>query len=164
MDQEKPQGKMFCRHELARTARQPRTLHERMMVEAEHIIQHNWTDVAIHDRDRLRSAPVDHAFAWMVGSMGSYLTPMYCRLSDRKRWTSSPLATLAPIQIYMTKLHEQFNALGSKVMDLSERSCYLVIKRDSNGGDIIPLDFQEFAGFCTLGKWKWTKGGFQRCK
>jgi len=42
---------IYSYHEAERQQVRPRTLHEKMMLEAEPIIQHNWTDVAIHDKD-----------------------------------------------------------------------------------------------------------------
>jgi hypothetical protein len=165
MDQEKPQGKIFCRHELARTTPAPKTLHERMMLEAEPIIQHNWTDVAIHDKNRLKRVKNNHVMAWMVNETGSYLSPMYCNISDKKNWTSSPMAALAPVQIFMNKLHYQLLAIGVKAAGQYKPHCYLVIKKDdTDGGEIVPVNFEEFASFCTIGQFQWTLRGFQPCK
>lgn len=169
MDQEKPIGRLFCVHELARVVRPARSLHERMLIEAESIVRHNWTDVAIHDKDRLRVTPVNHALAWMIGETGSHLTPLYCKLSDKSKWQASPLASLAPIQIYITALHEQMLLLGgaqAQLAKLQKRQAYIVIKRDgSSGGDIISVDFDELASMCcTNPKHKWTPQGLIQCE
>lgn len=169
MDQEKPLGRLFCVHELARVVRPARSLHERMLIEAESVVRHNWTDVAIHDKDRLRVTPVNHALAWMIGETGSHLTPLYCKLSDKSKWQASPLASLAPIQIYITALHEQMLLLGgaqAQLARLQRRQAYIVIKRDrSSGGDIISVDFDELASMCcTNPKHKWTPQGLIQCE
>lgn len=166
MNQEKPSGKLFCVHELARVARPARSLHERMMLEAEPYVLHNWTDVAIHDKDRLRNTPVNHALAWMIGETGSYLTPLYCKLSDKSKWQTSPLAFLAPIQIYVAALHEQMLFLGgARLASFQKRRAYIVIKKDgSPGGSITPVDFDELAAMCcTSSNYKWTPDGFISC-
>jgi hypothetical protein len=167
MDQEKPLGKLFCVHELARIARPARSLHERMLLEAEPYVKHNWTDLAIHDKDRLRVTPVNHALAWMIGETGSYLTPLYCKLSDKSKWQASPLALLAPIQIYITALHEQMLLLrGAQLAKFQRRQAYIIVKRNSpSGGDIIPVDFDELASMCcTNPKHKWTPEGLIQCE
>lgn len=167
MDQEKPLGRLFCVHELARVVRPARSLHERMLIEAESVVRHNWTDVAIHDKDRLRVTPVNHALAWMIGETGSHLTPLYCKLSDKGKWQTSPLASLAPIQIYITALHEQMLLLkGAKLAKFQRRQAYIIIKRDSPpGGEIIPVDFDELASMCcTNPKHKWTPEGLIQCE
>jgi hypothetical protein len=90
---------------------------------------------------------------------------MYCNISDKKNWTSSPMAALAPVQIFMNKLHYQLLAIGVKAAGQYKPHCYLVIKKDdTDGGEIVPVNFEEFASFCTIGQFQWTLRGFQPCK
>lgn len=53
------------------------TLHDRMMQEAEHFVQHFWTDVAKHDKIVLDSMLDNSVALWVVRTTGSYLCPLY---------------------------------------------------------------------------------------
>lgn len=147
----------FCRHEGERCQLPPRTLHERMILEAEPIIRHNWSDVAIHDKQKLQSIPIGHYCAWIVGEMGSYLTPLYCRISDRPRWKVDPLAHLAPIQILVSRWHSQVNSYGENVHWLDnhdptkDKHCYLIVKTDTTRGTITPIPYVDLAGLAVCG-------------
>lgn len=159
-------GSSFCRHELERRAITPKTLHELMMTIAEPIIQHNWTDVAIHDKAKLKNIPVGHHCIWIVGKMGSYLTPMYCNVSDRSRWTSDFLATISPVQILIVRWYEQtksfsenshWNANHDPVQD---KHCFFVVKTDSKGaGNVIPVTYKELADMAVYRKFQMVTTG-----
>lgn len=141
----------FGHHELERTQARPKTLHEQMMLEAEPLMQHNWTDVAIHDKAKLRSIPTGHYCYWVVTQMGSYLTPAYCRLSDRSKWTRSFEASLAPIQLLVVRWHADVKKFeGSthwrRMHDpCRDKHCYLVIKTDASNGHVTPITYEELA-------------------
>lgn len=145
------QGSSFTHHELERRQLPPRTLHEQMMLEAEPIIQHNWTDVAIHDAAKLCSIPSGHVAYWIVGQMGSYLTPAYCSLADRPLWTSGRFASLAPIQLLVARWHGEVHKFRSSDAwsrvhgPISDKRCYIIIKGDSVGGQLIPISYKELA-------------------
>jgi hypothetical protein len=153
---------IYCHHSLGRQQATPRTLHEKMMLEAEPIIQHNWTDVAIHDRDKLKTIPVGCYCYWIVGQMGSYLTPAYCKISDRHRWSSGPNATVAPVQMLFSRWHgEAFKFQCNSDFQLSfnagrDKHCYLIVKTDTKDGEIIPITFRELAKAATYGKIKFA--------
>lgn len=147
----------FSHHELERTQGRPTTLHERMMLEAEPIIQHNWTDVAIHDKAKLRSIPTGHYCYWVVTQMGSYLTPAYCRISDRHKWTRSPEASLAPIQMLVVRWHGEAHRFQGSMSWLwmhdpnRDKHCYLIVKADATSGQVIPMTYQELAELAVCG-------------
>lgn len=155
---------MLTHHELEKRTIAPRSLHEKMMIEAEPIIRHNWTDVAIHDKNKLKQVPVGHYCAWIVGEMGSYLTPLFCKLSDRNKWCASPSATIAPIQVLVVRWHAQVSMFGNNIAwverhdPTKDKNCFLVIKTDFNGGgEIIPVSYVELAELATCGKAKILK-------
>jgi hypothetical protein len=140
-----------CHHSRERSQLPPRTLHEEMMLIAEPLIQYNWTDVAIHDKAALRSLPVGHVAYWVVTQMGSHLTPAYCRLSARSKWTKSSNATIAPIQMLVARWHgEALKFQDSRAWrrfhdPVRDKHCFLVIKTDSTHGRVIPIAYQELA-------------------
>lgn len=143
--------KSFGYHELERTQSQSKTLHEKMMLEAEPLIQHNWTDVAIHDKAMLRKIPVGHVAYWVVTQMGSYLTPAYCRLSDRQKWTRSRESTVAPIQVRVIRWYAESRKFQDSLSwqwihdPVRDKHCYLIVKTDATNGHITPITYEELA-------------------
>ena len=57
-------------------------LHETLCYLAEPIVQHFWTDIAVHDKNILASAPKNSSFIWVVHKCGSYLCPLYSSLLE----------------------------------------------------------------------------------
>lgn len=155
----------FTRHELEKRSIIAKTLHEKMMIEAEPIIRYNWTDVAIHDKNKLRQIPVGHYCAWIVGEMGSYLTPLFCKISDRHKWCADGPATIAPVQVLVVRWHNQVNEFGESPAWVErhdptrDKRCFLVVKTDLNGnGEITPISYVELAEMATCGKMRILKG------
>lgn len=158
---QEPENVNFSYHERERTTPVAKTLHERMMLEAEPLIQYNWTDVAIHDKRKLSIVPPCHVCAWIVGSTGSYLSPMYCELADAHKWKANVFAHEAAITILMARWHDQLNCLYDLAFNpLEEKAFYLVKKGEAGAGEIIPVDKVELAELCTYSKFNWTSHGF----
>ena len=141
---------------------EPKTLHERMMIEAETQIQQNWTDVAIHDKRKLRTIPSHHACVWVVRAEGSNLLPTYCKLSEASKWKKDSaarrihplLAFLCLCQDYRAKFRANFKPESS--------SYYVIIKgKNEKEGQIIPVSFKEIADFAMAGQFVWTEDGYR---
>lgn len=128
-----------------------------MIAEAELTVRHNWSDVAIHDRNKLRDTPIGHYCAWVVGELGTYLTPLWCNLSQKAKWEASPIA---PIQVLCMRWIDDSNPLTENRGYLYSsgpyyQSCYLICKTDDiGGGDIIPIAFDDLMDLCLLGNYK----------
>jgi len=137
---------------------EPVTLHERMMIEAETQIQHNWTDVAIHDKRKLRTVSVDHACIWVVKSEGSALLPTYCKLSERKKWQAD--GPVCQLVAFVSRCQDFFLKFRSNY-DPRQDSYYIIVKRHGVDGDIIPVSFDEVASLIFSGAARWTENGFQ---
>lgn len=156
MESKSSLGPTLTRHEMERTQRPPRSLHERMMLEAEPIIQHNWTDVAIHDKAKLKGIPVGHVCYWLVSEMGSFLTPAYCKISERSKWANSVFSGFAPIQILVARHCDQAHKYASSKVwqqiygSTDHWHCYLVIKADATNGHLIPIHYADLIelAFC----------------
>lgn len=151
-------GSIYSCREIERQQLTPRTLHEKMMLEAEPIIQHNWTDVAIHDKEKLKTIPIGCYCYWIVGQMGSYLTPAYCKVSDRSKWLSGSDAGIAPVQMllsrwygeaYKFQCNNDFQHLFNAGRD---KRCFLVVRTDTTQGDIAQITYRELAEMATYGK------------
>lgn len=131
-------------------------LHDKMIAEAELIVRHNWSDIAIHDGRKLRSIPENHFCAWVIGEFGSYLTPLYCDLDQRAKWEASPLA---PIQILCMRWLQKENPLTSNSRYMNEvgpfyQKCFLLRKNDClGGGDLIPITFSDLMDLSLNGKY-----------
>lgn len=145
---------VYCYHEMERQQLIGKTLHEKMMLEAESIIQHNWTDVAIHDKMKLKSIPVGSYCYWIVGEMGSYLTPAYCKLSERSKWAKGGTASAAPIQAYVIRWHGNASRFGANKDwrrnhdPVRDKHCYLIRKTSPDQGEIVPIEYEDLANMC----------------
>jgi hypothetical protein len=153
-------GSVHSCHELERQRPRARTLHEKMMLEAEPIIQYNWTDVAIHDKNKLQGIPVGCYCYWIVGQMGSYLTPAYCKISERHKWMSGRNAMISTVQMLFSRWYGeaykfQCNADYQRFYNAGrDKHCYLIVKTDARYGEIIPVTYRELAEMATYGKVK----------
>jgi hypothetical protein len=154
----------YCSHERERLSPTPRNLHELMMLEAEPIIQHNWTDVAIHDKNKLMTVPVGHTCVWIVGSTGSYLSPMYCQISDAAKWQETPNAIFAPIVSLLARWHDEYNCrYNLKFNPLDDKHFYLVEKGEDGQGTVTSVEKKSFMRFCMCSEFEWTDYGFLPC-
>jgi len=126
-------------------------------MEAEHYVRHNWSDIAIHDRRKLNDAPVGHYYAWIVGELGSYFTPLYCDIAARDKWERSPMA---PIQILCMRWLNKDNPLAENKGYLHNvgpyhQKCFLICKTDDyGGGSIDSVEFNDLMDLCLLGNYK----------
>jgi len=134
-----------------------KSLHDQMIAEAELTVRHNWSDIAIHDRNRLRNIPIGHYCAWIVSELGSYLTPLWCSISERAKWEASPIA---PIQVLSARWVNEDDPLTKNKGYLFNsgpyyQRCYLIRKTDdTGGGDIVPIAFDDLVDLCLLGNYK----------
>jgi hypothetical protein len=127
-----------------------KTLHEQMIYAVEDHIQYNWSDVAIHDKNRLDDAESGEAFAWIVSEFGSYLTPLFCHVEDE-----SDEETFAPIQILFFRWlnaspFDKNDAYAKRYAPQNSR-CFIVIKGDSDyDGVIHSVGYRELMDFVLL--------------
>lgn len=138
------------------------TLHERMMLEAENIIQENWIQVAINDKNRLAQGHENYAFIWIVRPEGSNLFAMsqwtHCRsnyeMLEEHGVCSEIEAFFLRCQDYFVKFRNKF--------DPTKYKYYIVIKGQCVfDGQIIPSTFQEVLDLVFVGQLRWTDCGIQ---
>lgn len=139
-----------------------KTLHDRMILEAENIIQENWTQVAINDKNRLALGHENCAFVWIVRPEGSNLFAMsqwiHCRenyeMLEEHGVCSEAEAFFLRCQDYFVKFRNKF--------DPTKYKYYIVIKgRCAFDGQIIPSTFQEVLDLVFVGQLRWTDSGMQ---
>ena len=129
-----------------------KTLHEEMIYCIEDFVQHNWSDIAIHDKRRIDAAAPGEAYAWIVSRFGSYLTPLFSRLSDEH---DSEHEEFAPIQILF------FRWLNQKPLEKNQAycqsyapqhsKCFVIVKGHGNyDGAIHPVDYRELMDLVLL--------------
>lgn len=146
-------------HQLENTRRKRpyQSLHDKMIAEAELVVRYNWSDIAIHDRKKLKKAPVGHLFAWVIGEFGSYFTPLFCSVDDKAKWAASPIA---PIQILCMRWIQKENPLTENKVYLHHvgpfyQKCFLICKTDNDGaGTITPIEFADLMDLCLNGKYR----------
>lgn len=140
----------------------PLTLHHRMMVEAEGLIQQNWTQVAIHDEYMLRAIPGDHAFVWVVKPEGSHVLKTFCSLSERSRRVgNAEKFAVGELESFFVRLSCCIANFRGKY-DPAQYNYYVVIKRDSESdGEIIQSSFEELLDLVSAQELKWADSEIQ---
>lgn len=141
----------------------PRGLHDWMMSEAEPVIQHNWTSLALHIRYLLELIPDDHAFAWIVTPEGSRIMPTYCKLSQRDNHIKADEnGVISQLQAFIIRCQDYFIKFKSKP---SGNSYYFVVKRSIfEVEDVTPSTFDELLDLVFVGELKWTDFGIQKTR
>lgn len=116
------------------------TLHERMMIEAETIVQHFWMDVAKHDKDVLAKMPSNSVALWWLKSTGSYLCPLYSHIDPYHSSNEDPLGM---VDYLITRIREQiYDGIGSAV--LAQSRFYIVRKGiTAIDGSIQPISLDD---------------------
>lgn len=129
-----------------------KTLHERMIYSVEDFIQHNWSDVAIHDKKRIDAAGPGEAYAWIVSKFGSYLTPLFSRLSEKD---DSDEEVFAPIQVLFFRWLKQQpfeeNKIYCQGYAPEYSKCFIVVKGGNDyTGAVHPVGYRELMDFVLL--------------
>lgn len=131
-----------------------KTLHERMMLEAEPIVKHNWLDVAIHDKRKLDSSPARCVHVWILNELGSHMIPMYSTLEEKLKIKGTDYQYLIA-----TINHFFVRANFEPLIQLDEYTYYILIKGATPAsGDIIPISLQSLMDLTSYGLWEWVRG------
>lgn len=132
-----------------------KTLHERMIYSVEDFIQHNWSDVAIHDKKKIDRAFPGESFAWIVSRFGSYLTPLFTPLHEKDEIDTLEEEVFAPIQILFfrwlaQKPFEENKTYCEKYAPQNSK-CFIIVKGNSDyAGTIHSVDYRELMDFVLL--------------
>jgi hypothetical protein len=125
---------------------------DQMIAEAELKLRHNWSDVAIHDRNKIQAAGPNQVFAWIVSEFSSYLSPLSCQLADKDKWEGNPLCPAQVLAVRWKSTENDFDNDAWREQFAPENSSfYLIVKTDKLKGEIIPIDQKQFFDFCFCG-------------
>jgi hypothetical protein len=97
---------IISRQETVKRDLRNKTLHEWMCFEAESILRHNWTDVAVHDRKILNKMRPGETRLWAIYELGSAFLPMYCRLYEKDRNEKSQHEVSA-VEVFMLRFFKE---------------------------------------------------------
>jgi len=138
------------------------TLHERMMLEAENIIQENWTQVAINDKNRLARGDENYTFVWVVRPEGSNLFVMSQWIHCKTNYEMlEEHGICSEIEAFFLRCQDYFVKFRNK-FDPTKYKYYIVIKGQCIfDGQIIPSSFEEVLDLVFLGQLRWTDCGMQ---
>lgn len=134
---------------------------DQMMIEAEHYLQQNWTDVAIHDRRRLSSATFQ-SFLWIIRTeeQGTSLLPLSTKLKERKFFIENSYQAICPLYAFMLRCQVMYQKFGQKYKP-SANKCFIIVKGKGSEGIIEPIDFHSVIEFISAGKLHWTQEGLK---
>jgi len=81
-----------------------------MCFEAENVVKHNWTDVAVHDRKIIEKMRAGDTRLWAVYELGSAFLPMYCR-NHEKTNDQNTQHEFAAVEVFMMRFFKE-HAIG----------------------------------------------------
>lgn len=136
------------------------SLIDQMMIEAESLLRYNWTDVAIHDKKKIASAPVHQAFLWIVRTeeQATTLLPLSAKISDKELCDNENGESLCPLHAFLLRCQAMFINFRQRYR-VSANNCYIVIKGPKSSGTIEPIEFEHVVDLISAGQLRWTNKG-----
>jgi len=144
---------IISRQEPVKRILRNKTLHEWMCFEAEDVVRHNWTDVAIHDRKILNKMREGDTRLWMINELGSLFLPMYCKLYEKRKQEESEY-DFSSVEIHMLRLMKDDRLASVQNKIIRETARFYFITKGSGDYDysVAPTDFHGVMDLVFCGK------------
>lgn len=97
-----PMSQIFSRQETCKVAIRKQTLQEFLVYEAENVVRHNWSDVAIYDQRIVEKMNPGETRLWIIWELGSLMPAMYCKLTEKESMTKTEHCFSA-VECYMMR-------------------------------------------------------------
>ena len=87
-----------------------------MCYEAESVVKHNWTDVAVHDKKIINKMRPGDTRLWIISELGSNFLPMYCKLYEKYSQDESDYE-LSVAEVHMMRFlkNDRLGEMQSKI-------------------------------------------------
>ena len=146
-------SQIISRQETCKVAFKRQTLHEWMCFEAENVVKHNWTDVAIHDKKILDKMRPGETRLWIIYELGSVFLPMYCKLTENHEPNGLNYAFSA-VEVHMLRFakEDSLGSIQSKIARDSSRFYFITKGHDWSGHTITPSDYKFVMDLVFCGK------------
>lgn len=149
----KAMSQIISRQETCKVAFKKQTLHEWMCFEAENVVKHNWTDVAIHDKKILDKMLPGEIRLWIIYELGSVFLPMYCKLNE-KHSSSNPAHDFSAVEVHMLRFlkEDQFGNIQSKIARATSSFYFITKGFDSHSYSVISTNYESVVDLVFCGK------------
>jgi hypothetical protein len=144
---------IISRQEPVKRVLRNKTLHEWMCFEAEDVILHNWTDVAVHDKKILGRMRPGETRLWMISELGSLFLPMYCKLYEKQKQEESEY-DFSSVEIHMLRLvkDDRLGAAQNKITRKTARFYFITKGACEYDYSIVATDFRSVMDLVFCGK------------
>lgn len=146
-------SQIISRQETCKVVSKKQTLHEWMCYEAESVVQHNFSDVAVWDRKLVNKTNTGETRLWWIHAFGSQFLPMYCRVSEKAKAENS-MYEFSAVEINLLRLfkEDQFSKIQNKIILETSKFFFITKGSDEFHYDITPTTFREAANLVFCGK------------
>ena len=146
-------SQIISRQETVKLALKKHKLHEWMCFEAENVVKHNWTDVAIHDKKILDKMIPGETRLWIIYELGSVFLPLYCKLTEH--YVLNELNySFSAVEVYLLRFAKE-DALGSvqsKIARATSNFYFIAKGCDDYHYSVTSADFLSVMDFVFCGK------------
>jgi hypothetical protein len=120
------------------------TLYEWMIFEAENIVRHNWSDVAVHDQKLLNKMRPGDTRLWIISEFGSHFLPMYCKLYEKQKQEESEY-TFSSVEVHLMRFvkDDRLGQMQSKLLRASSKFYFITKGYGLYDSVITPSDFRS---------------------
>ena len=143
---------IISRQETVKRDLRNKTLHEWMCCEAEQIVRHNWTDIAIHDRKLIGKMRAGETRLWGIYELGSIFLPLYCRMSEKVKQETHEYE-LSSVEVFMMRFFQE-TPIGELQADFMRSTKFYFITKGSSDYDynVVPTTFLDVVDLVFCGK------------
>lgn len=122
---------IISRQETVKRDLRKKDLHQWMCFEAESIVRHNWTDIAVHDRRIIEKMRPGETRLWAIYELGSAFLPMYCKNSENT-FSCERQQEVSAVEIFMMRFFKQDEIGQLEKTFRDSTKFYFVTKGSSN--------------------------------
>lgn len=146
-------SQIISRQETLRATPKKKTLHEFLVYEAEDIVRHNWSDVALHDKNVIEKMLPGETRLWIIWELGSLFPPMYCKLSEKDAMTKTAYSFSA-VECYMLRFMKEGPLNDAQAKIARDTSKFYFITKGYGNYDYsaVPVDFRLVMDIVFCGK------------
>ena len=144
---------IISRQEPVKQIPRNKTLHDWMCFEAEDIVLHNWTDVAVHDRKILSKMRYGDTRLWVISELGSIFLPMYCKLYEKQKQEEAEYE-FSSVEIYALRLlkSDRLSEMQSKITQATGRFYFITKGSGNYDYNVVPTNFGSLVDLVFCGK------------
>ena len=148
-----PMSQIISRQETCKVALKKQTLHEFLIYEAENVVRHNWSDVAIHDKRIVEKMFPGETRLWIVWELGSLMPAMYCKLTEKESMTKTDHCFSA-VECYMMRYMREgdFSDIQSQIARNTSKFYFVTKGYGNYDYSVVPASFRTVMDLVFCGR------------